>query len=97
MTVQSDAQQHTYEVQAFLDEIAPDTVRIELYAEGGRDHGPIKQEMARVRPLVGSFNGFIYHASVPATCPATDYTPRVVPRFQQAAVPLEARQNLWQR
>ena len=96
VTVQSNAQQHLFEVQVFLDEIAPDTVRIELYAEGEHDHGPVKQEMARGRQLVGSVQGFVYRAGVPATRPATDYTPRVVPCFQHAAVPLEASRILWQ-
>ncbi len=97
VTIQSNAQQHTYEVQVFLDEIAPDTVRLELYADGHDDDGPVKQEMARVRPLVGSVNGFVYRASVPATRPAADYTPRAVPHFTRVAVPLEAQQILWQR
>ena len=97
VTIQSDAQRHRFEVQVFLDEIAPDTVQLELYADGRNDDGPVKQEMARARPLVGSVNGFVYRASVPATRPAADYTPRVVPHFPRVAVPLEARQILWQR
>jgi starch phosphorylase len=97
VTIQSAAQQHTYEVQVFLDEVALDTVRLELYAEGDNDNGPIRQEMTRVRQLVGSVNGYAYRASVPATRPATEYTPRVVPRFPHVAVPLEASQILWQR
>jgi starch phosphorylase len=95
--IESAAQQHTYELQVFLDEIEPDAVRLELYAEGDNENGPVRQEMARVRPLVGSVNGFVYRASVPATRPATDYTPRIVPHFPRAAVPLEASQILWQR
>jgi starch phosphorylase len=95
--IQSAPQQHTYELQVFLDEIEPDAVRLELYADGDNEHGPVRQEMARVRRLVGSVNGFVYRASVPATRPATDYTPRVVPYFPHAAVPLEASQILWQK
>jgi starch phosphorylase len=97
VTIQSASRQHTFEVQVFLDEIDPDTVQLELYADGNNEDKPVRQEMARVRPLVGSVNGFVYRASVPATRPASDYTPRVVPRFPRAAVPLEAGQILWQR
>jgi starch phosphorylase len=96
VTIQSAAHQHTYEVQVFLDEIAPETVRLELYADGSTENGPIRQAMTLVRPLVGSVNGFVYRASVPATRPAADYTPRVVPHFPHVAVPLEASQIHWQ-
>ena len=95
--MESTAQKHTFEVQVFLDEIAPDTVRLELYADGRDDSGPVRQEMARVRPLTGSVNGYVYGASVPATRPAPDFTPRVVPHFPKIAVPLETSQILWQR
>jgi glycogen phosphorylase len=88
---------HAFEVQAFLDEIDPDAVRLELYADVGNDSPAVRQEMTRVRELVGSVNGYVYAASVPATRPAGDYTPRVVPNLPLAAVPLEANQILWQR
>jgi starch phosphorylase len=97
VTIQSAAQQHNYEVQVFLDQIEPETVRLELYADGDQDGGPVAQEMTRARPLAGSVNGFLYRASVPATRPAADYTPRIVPRFPRVAVPLEAGQILWQK
>ncbi|MGA9451820.1 MAG: alpha-glucan family phosphorylase [Verrucomicrobiia bacterium] len=95
--IESAGQKHTFAVQVFLDEIDPNTVRLELYAEASNDNPAVRQEMKRLRPLVGSVNGYVYGASVPATRPATDYTPRVVPHFPQIAVPLEASQILWQR
>jgi len=39
----------------------------------------------------------LYTAEVPATRPASDYTPRIVPHHANASVPLEAEQILWQR
>ncbi len=53
--------------------------------------------MTRGRQLVGAENGYTYGARVPATRPATDYTPRVIPSFPGVAVPLEAEHILWQR
>jgi hypothetical protein len=85
------------EVQVFLDEIGPDMVRLELYADGDDDHPVLRQEMTRLRQLVGSINGYVYGASVPATRSARDYTPRLVPNFPRVAVPLESNQILWQR
>ena len=32
--VESDANRHVFHVQAYLDELDPDAVRVELYAEG---------------------------------------------------------------
>ena len=95
--IESSGQKYKFEVQVFLDEIDPATVRVELCADARDDSGPVRQEMTRIRPLTGSVNGHIYGASVPATRPGPDYTPRIVPRFSQASVPLEANQILWQR
>jgi starch phosphorylase len=53
--------------------------------------------MKRVRQLVGAVSGYAYHAEVPATRPATDYTARVIPHHDGVAVPLEAAHILWQR
>jgi starch phosphorylase len=58
---------------------------------------PVRQEMVRGEPLVGAAHGYLYSARVPATRPAGDYTPHVVPHHSAAAVPLEAAQILWQR
>ncbi len=94
--IDSAGGKHSFEVQVFLDEIGPDAVQVQLYADGGNDNPPVRQEMTRLRQLVGSVNGYVYGASVPATRPAKDYTPRVVPHFPHSAVPLEANQILWQ-
>jgi len=94
--IQTAGQKHTFEVQVFLDEMDPGAVRLELCADGRKDEGPVRQEMARLRQL-GSANVYVYGASVPASRPVTDYTPRVVPYFPKAAVPLEASQVLWQK
>jgi glycogen phosphorylase len=95
--IESAGQKYTFNVQVFLDDIEPDTVRVELYAEGRNGDAPIKLEMVRARKPAGSVKGYAYGASVPANRPAHDYTPRVVPRFSQVAIPLEASQILWQR
>jgi starch phosphorylase len=48
-------------------------------------------------PEQSSTNECLYIARVPATRPAVDYTPRLIPHNDQALVPLEAFQILWQR
>ena len=57
----------------------------------------MRQEMMQGRLLTGSVNGYTYSGSVSADRPASDYTPRIVPRFENVAIPLEAGQILWQR
>ena len=95
--VETDEEQHVFEVQVYLDDLDPDAVRVELYADGINGEGPVRQEMKRVRQLVGAVNGYVYSATVPATRPATDYTARVIPHCAGVAVPLEAAHILWQR
>ena len=89
--------QHVFEVQIYLDDVSPDAVRVELFADSGGGDQPIRQEMQRGHDLLGAKGGYAYSASVPATRPASDYTPRVVPFKAGASVPLEANQILWQR
>jgi starch phosphorylase len=95
--VETDGEQHLFEVQMYLDDLDPEAVRVELYAEGCSDGAPVRQEMKRVRQLVGAINGYAYCAQVPATRPATDYTARVIPHHDGVAVPLEAAHITWQR
>ncbi len=98
MKVETDGEQYIFEVQVYLDDIDPEAVRVELYAEGIRDGPPLRQEMERVRQLVGATNDYAYRARVSAAPrPATNYTVRLIPHHQGVAIPLEAAHILWQR
>jgi glycogen phosphorylase len=96
MKVVSDGGKHVFEVQVYLSGLDPNTVRVELYADGMNGGEPVRQEMKRVRQLVGA-NGTIYGTQVPTTRPATDYTARAIPYCDGVAVPLEDAHILWQR
>lgn len=89
--------QHLFEIQLYLDDVDPDTVRVELYANGVNGAPSVRLAMQRVRQLVGAANGYAYHAAVPASRPATDYTARLIPFHDSLAVPLEDAHILWQR
>jgi starch phosphorylase len=95
--LETDGAQHVFEVQVYLDDLEPERVRVELYANGADGSVPERVEMQRVRQLVGAANGYAYRAAVPAARPATDYTARVIPHRDGVAVPLEAAHILWQR
>ena len=97
MKVETNGEQHVFEVQVYLTDLDPNAARVELYADGINGDGPVRQEMERVRQLAGATGGYAYRAQVPSTRPATDYTARVIPHFDGVAVPLEAARILWQR
>jgi glycogen phosphorylase len=88
---------HIFEVQVFLNELDPDAVRVEVYADPVDGGEPFRQEMTRGEKLVGSARGYAYTAHVPAARPSGDYTARVVPFKAGVFVPLEAPEILWQR
>jgi starch phosphorylase len=78
---------HQFRVQVYLDDLDPELVDVELYADpldGGE-------------PLVGAVRGWSYTGQVKAERPAGDFTARIIPRHPQAAIPLEGSQILWQR
>jgi starch phosphorylase len=95
--VVSDAEQHEFEVLVYLNDLNPDAVRIELYANPIDSSGPVRQDMKRVRELAGTAGGYVYQARVSATRPAAHYTPRMIPSFDGVAIPLEVDRVLWQR
>jgi glycogen phosphorylase len=94
-TVEQRGEQNLFHVQVFLDDIDPDAVRVELYADAQKDGDPIALAMGRGERLVGATGAFTYSASVPVSRPAADYTPRLVPQHAGAFVPLEAPFILW--
>jgi glycogen phosphorylase len=97
VTVQTNDGRHIFEIVVYLNDLDPKAVRVELYADGIDDAGPIRQEMTCIRPLTGEPHRDVYRASVPATRAITDYTARIIPHGSGVAVPLETAHILWQR
>jgi starch phosphorylase len=95
--VETKGDQHLFEAQLYLGNVAPDAVRVELYADAANGGKTIRLEMNRVGPIDGAANGFLYIASVPVNRSTLDYTARVVPHYDGVAVPLEEARILWQR
>ncbi len=95
--VETDGEQHIFEVQAYLDDLDPDAVRVELFANAVSGAEPERVEMKQVRQLVGATNGYAYRAAVSASRPAANYTIRLIPHRDGVVVPLEASRILWQR
>ena len=88
---------HHIAVEVFLKDVNPDTIRIELYADGEKGGGAVETEM-KGTPQQGNGSGcYVYCATVSSARPATDYTARMMPRGEGLAVPLEAGWIRWQR
>ena len=94
-SVEQQGEQYLFHVQVFLDDIDPEAVRVELYADAQKDGAPTTHTMNRGERLVGAPSTFTYSASIPASRPVADYTPRLVPQHAGAFVPLEAPFILW--
>ena len=87
---------HAFDVEVYFNDIDPDAVRVELFAEGINGKLPQIMNMKRGEKTEGTANGYHYIASVNSTRPATDFTPRVIPNIPGVSVPLETALILWQ-
>ncbi len=94
--VATERGRHSFEVSAYLGDIEPDSIRVELYAEGRDGATPERAAMRRAAPLVGA-RGYVYVATVPDSRPASEFTPRIVPFHPDLAIPLELPAIAWAR
>jgi starch phosphorylase len=79
----------------YLDELDPKAVQVQLYAEPQGNGESEFHVMELAETLAGARNGHLCRARIPARRPVEHYTPRIIPYFDGAAVPLEAGQILW--
>ncbi len=95
LDVQATQDGHQFRVQAYLGEIPPDAVSVQLYAEAPAGGAAEVHAMTRDHPLSGAAGGFLWVTTVPPGRPAADYTPRIVPAHPEARVPAEAAFISW--
>ncbi len=93
---QRDGDQWRIKVQVYLGEIAPDWVRVELYADGGGDYPAEILPMHTEGTIPGAFEGYIFSATVQSERPSGDYTPRVRAWHEDAFLPAECALIAWQ-
>jgi starch phosphorylase len=87
--------QHHFEVQVRLGKIDPGAVSVELYADVP-DGDAFREAMALAEKRSKDEESHLYTAAVPAERPASDFTPRIIPKFSGVSVPLEINLILWQ-
>jgi starch phosphorylase len=96
---------HHFGVQVFPGSLKPDEFRVQFYAdpvtalEGSIREASIREASVidAVTDGVETAGAIVYRADIATGRPANDYTARVTPRHNSAAVPLEASSILWQR
>lgn len=79
------------DVQIYLDDINPDDVAVELFAEPDT-----RQRLTRQDALAGAIHGYHYGGLLSINRSPNDYTVRIIPNHTAASIPLEATQILWQ-
>ena len=88
--------QHVFDVQVFFNDVDPDFIQVELFADGLNGEVPVITNMEQSKKSGSTAIGYHYSVSVDTMRPATDYTPRVIPRLPGLSVPLETALILWQ-
>jgi starch phosphorylase len=96
VNVETKDKQHIFEVEVYLNEIIPDMVCVELYAEGINGSNPVRQEMKCKGDQSGNEGLNTYRSAVSSNRPASDFTARVISNYDGVAVPLENNKILWQ-
>jgi glycogen phosphorylase len=97
VAVENGGDHYIISAEVFLGDSGPDAVQVELYADGTGGGDPLRIEMEHLRPPSGPGGSHAYHAKVPSSRPAADYTARVIPHFDGLSVPLEAGWIVWQK
>ena len=81
--VHSEDGHHRIAAAVYHDDMDPDLLAVELYADAHGRWPPARVPMQRTSALVGA-RGFTYVAEVSDTRPAQHYTPRIVPALPEA-------------
>ncbi|KEF32427.1 Glycogen phosphorylase [Marinobacter nitratireducens] len=94
MEVEEGREVDTIKVNAFLNGVSEERIRVELVAEES-DYGPREViEMQRIHSLEGAVHGFAYQACV-SKRPAGHFTPRIRVQDDRLNLPLENASILW--
>lgn len=97
MRIGSTGSDTTFEIEVYLGDLDPGTVRVELYADAIDSGNPVRQLLVRGTQLIGTAGGYCYHAQIPTTRPVTDYTVRLIPYHPDVTIPFAGAPIVWQR
>jgi glycogen phosphorylase len=86
----------TFSVPVYLGEMAPDDVRVELYADPDESDIPAIIGLVQSEQIAGAANGYVYTGHALPTRPPEDFTVRIVPYHPGVRIPAELALILWQ-
>lgn len=85
----------TIEVDIYLNNLSPDWVKVELYANANSENPPQCLPMRRLGLCANAVDSHSYRADLVTSRSPSDFTPRVSPCHEQALVPQEVADILW--
>lgn len=88
---------HFFQVLVYLDDIHPDTLNVQLYAEGSDHTDSFVQKLEKIKHLEEDPSTYLYQGTVSASRSGEDYTARIIPYFPNANIPLEDDCIFWQK
>ncbi len=97
MMVEEKDASYVIRLQVYLEQITPKLVEVQLYADPLEGEDAEIHTMSVESTLSGYGNSFTYAVEIPKERPIEHYTPRIVPSYFEAVVPLEDRHILWYR
>jgi len=86
---------YTATIPVYVGDVDVNTIEVQFYAD---QLGDMKSEiyiMRLIGPTSDAVNTYLYTVSISTQRPIEHYTPRIIPYFDGAAVPLEANNILW--
>jgi len=97
VVVNSDLNGHHFNASIDLNDIEPQLVQVELFAEGIDSPLPVRIPMELRNELSRENGSFSYIGMVDSGRSLSDYTIRIIPYQENVAVPLENNLIYWQR
>jgi starch phosphorylase len=95
LNIQRENDNYIVTVGVYLDDIDSKAIQVQLYAEPEDGTEPEIHVMKIAGAIEGTVNSYLYSVRIPDIRPPEHYTPRIVPYFDGAALPLEAARILW--
>ena len=96
LTVTEQDGELMFEAEVDLGGLDPGSVLVELYAAPQNGGSAFVQEMHPAHAASYESGSYLYATRAPASRPAGDFTPRVLP-YHALALPTEIRRIVWQR
>lgn len=95
LTTETVANGYLFHLPIRLNSLTPDQVVVELYANGINGETSLRIVL-KTESAINPEGDYLYKGLVTSTRPASDFTTRIMPRYEGIAVPLEDNRICWQ-